>query len=129
MLRYKLRSLLIVLALGPPVLAGCGQPELGKARDMNAKPSWAFDQARNAAAITTRQVLEGSPILNVVHYEDDHSWAFTCGTTDDETDGRVISMDQAVNLDSTVKEVADLPPGWKAWRTAVGDKWQRSTID
>ncbi|MGH9968902.1 MAG: hypothetical protein ACREBG_14035 [Pyrinomonadaceae bacterium] len=44
---------------------------------------WPFDQAPNVAAITTRQVIEsGSPILLVTHYEDDHSWAFLCGTTD-----------------------------------------------
>ena len=81
------------------------------------------------AAITTRQVLEGRPILRVVHYDDDHSWAFTCGTTNDEADGRVISMEEAVTLDSTIREVSDLPPGWRAWRRAAGGKWQREQVD
>jgi hypothetical protein len=96
---------------------------------MKGEQSWPFDQAPNVAATTTRQVLEGKPILRVVHYEDDHSWAFTCGTTDDEADGRVISMEEAVDLDSTIKEVADLPPGWGAWRTAAGEKWQREQME
>ena len=90
---------------------------------------WPFDQAPNVAAVTTRQVLEGNPILCVVHYDDDHSWAFTCGTTNDEADGRVISMLEAVDLDSTIKEVADLLPGWKASRSAAGAKWQREQVN
>lgn len=43
---------------------------------------WSFYQKKNVEAITTCQVLdEGFDILRVVHYSDDHSWAFTCGTT------------------------------------------------
>ena len=89
------------------------------------EPSWSFDQAPNVAAITTRQVLEGHPILRVVHYTDDHSWGFTCGTTDDVADGRVIRMDEALNLDGSLAEVADLSPGWGAWREKLGGTWQR----
>lgn len=38
------------------------------------RKEWSFDQAEDVAAITTRFVVEeGYPILNVVHYEDDHS--------------------------------------------------------
>ena len=96
---------------------------------MKEDQSWPFDQAPNVAAITTRQVLEGKPILRVVHYGDDHSWAFTCGTTNDEADGRVISMEQVVHLDSTINEIADLLPGWRAWRMNASEKWQREQAD
>ena len=96
---------------------------------MKEDQSWPFDQAPNVAAITTRQVLEGTPILRVVHYDDDHSWAFTCGTTNDEADGRMISMREAVGLDPTIKEVADLLPGWRAWRRDAGETWQREQAD
>ena len=74
---------------------------------------WPFDQGKNVAAITTRQVLrEGHPILRVVHYSDDHSWAFTCGTTSDPKDALVLSMKSIVELDQTVLSIADLLPGW-----------------
>ena len=87
---------------------------------------WPFDQAPDAAAITTRQVInEGSPILRVTHYSDDHSWAFVCGTTDNADDGRVISMAEAVGLDPSLLEIADLPPGWSAWRAKFGGDWSR----
>lgn len=86
--------------------------------------TWPFDQGADVAAITTRFVLDGSrPILNVAHYSDDHSWAFTCGTTIDPADGRVISMGEAVNLDSTIAEIANLSPARGAARDTVGGPW------
>ena len=91
---------------------------------------WPFDQRQNVAAITTKQVLEGGlPILTVVHYSDDHSWAFLCGTTDDEQAGRVIAMSEALEMDPTLRDIADLQPGWIAWRQAVGSPWQRKKND
>lgn len=90
---------------------------------------WPFDQAPNVTALTTRQVLdEGAPILVVVHYEDDRSWAFLCGTTDAEEDGRVIGMGAALRIDPTLKQIADLPPGWRANRSKVGRAWHRKML-
>jgi hypothetical protein len=87
---------------------------------------WPFDQAPNVAAVTTRQVIEQKlPILCVTHYSDDHSWGFACGTTDATEDGRVIAMSEAVEIDPTLREIADLPPGWTARREKVGSTWQR----
>ncbi|NLS93396.1 MAG: hypothetical protein GXX96_14660 [Planctomycetaceae bacterium] len=87
---------------------------------------WPFDQAPNVAAITTRQVIEdGLPILTVVHYADDHSWAFCCGTSDATEDGRVVGMGEVLKRDPTLATIADLPPGYCAYRTAVGEPWIR----
>ncbi len=87
---------------------------------------WPFDQGKNVATITTRQVLrEGLPVLRVVHYADDDSWAFTCGTTDDTADGMVIGMGEMLKHDPSLYSVADLPPGWGASREFVGASWQR----
>ena len=90
------------------------------------RANWPFDQAPNVAAITTRQVIEQRfPILCVTHYSDDDSWGFVCGTTDTTEDGRVISMSEALEIDPTLREIADLPPGWTARRQKVGGLWQR----
>jgi len=49
---------------------------------------WPFNQAPNVAAIATVKVLEhGSPILVVIHYADDPSWAFLCGAVRQHADG------------------------------------------
>jgi hypothetical protein len=73
-----------------------------------------------------RQVLEGSePILLVGHDADDHGWQFI-GTSDASIeDGRVVCLEHIVNLDPSVLEVADLPPGWQAVRKRVGGRWKR----
>lgn len=87
---------------------------------------WPFDQDPNVAAVTTKQVIEDNlPILDVHHYEDDHSWAFLCGTTNDTSDGRVIGMGTALKIDPTLREIGDLEPGWSASREEVGGKWTR----
>ena len=87
---------------------------------------WPFDQAPNVAALTTRQVINGYPILLVIHSSDDHSWAFLCSTSDEDSDARVIGMSEALELDKTLSEIADLPPGWSAQRTHVGAPWIRA---
>ncbi|ODC02011.1 hypothetical protein A3197_21625 [Candidatus Thiodiazotropha endoloripes] len=88
---------------------------------------WPFDQEKNVATVTTKQVMEENyPVLMVVHYEDDHSWAFTCGTTNKSEDLMLVSMEEATINDPSLREIADLPPGWLAVRTEVGGAWERS---
>lgn len=90
---------------------------------------WLFDQSPSTAALTTRQVLEkDAGILVVIHYEEDHSWAFLCGNTDSDEDGRVIGMGTALRLDPTLMQVADLLPGWVAERKRVGGVWHRRSF-
>src|SRR5262245_32079368 len=92
---------------------------------MNNEQPWPFDQAPNVAAITTKQVIEfNSPIRQVVHYLDDHSWAFLCGTTEEIDDYRVIHMEEMLNRDETLRSIADLPPGWSAWRDDKNSSWE-----
>jgi len=85
---------------------------------------WPFDQEPRAVAITTRQVLDlGFPILRVVHYSDEADWAFTCGTTNDSDDARLIAMEEALQLDASLAEIANLPLGWGASRPQKGGVW------
>ena len=86
---------------------------------------WPFDQAPNVAAITCASVVDGSPILLVIHYSEDHSSGFLDGGAFDVANGKVIRMGTAMKLDPTIAEVSDLPPGWVASRRAVGGAWTR----
>ena len=78
------------------------------------KENWPFDQPRNCATITMRQVMviDGSePILLVSHDAEDHGWQFI-GTSDASmADAKLVCLEHIVRLDPTVLEVADLPPG------------------
>ena len=87
--------------------------------------AWPFDQAPNVAAITVRAVLEGDPITFVAHDEDDHGWQFLDGRDPDTREGRLICMSDALARDPTLREIADLPPGWIAWRSDPSSPWSR----
>jgi hypothetical protein len=86
---------------------------------------WAFDDSPNTASITTRQVLQGAPILLVTHDADDGSWQFLCGTTDDPADARVVGLGDMYKRDPTLAALADLPEGWQASRASAALPWQR----
>ena len=90
----------------------------------NPPDTWPFDQPRNCATFTMRQVLDGSePILLVSHDEDDNGWQFI-GTSDALVDDtKLVCLEEIVRLDPTVLEVSDLPPGWQAFRGEVGGEW------
>ncbi len=86
---------------------------------------WPWDQAPNVAAVTVRAVLEGAPILVVSHDADDDGWQFLDGGDVDTDEARLIAMRRVLHLDPSLREVADLPPGWMARRDRVGDAWSR----
>ena len=79
------------------------------------------------AAITSTHITRrGLPVLQVTHYEDDHSWGFQSGLAMTTEDGQVVAMREILEMDPTVAEVADLPPGWSAERRTVGGEWKRT---
>jgi hypothetical protein len=91
---------------------------------------WPFDQPRNCAVISLRQIVfDGAPILHVAHDENDHGWQFL--TLDDprEEDASVVALEEIVQLDSSILDVADIPPGWRAWRQSIDHEWIREPTD
>src|SRR5688500_16520455 len=97
---------------------------------MSSAPTdgWPFPTPRDAATITTRFVLDGTrPILLVAH-DEDGDWQAVCGTTDEDDHLRVILLAEAVALDASIGEVADLKAGWQAWRATVDAPWQRQPL-
>lgn len=92
-----------------------------------ANTHWPFDQPPNCAAITLRSIVfGGGPILHVTHDEDDHGWQFLGAGDADEKDAAVIGLEEIVKLDPSVLEVANMPPGWHAWRLSKSAPWQRA---
>ena len=90
------------------------------------EPDWPFDDPPNVTTITTVKVLdEAHPILLVTHDEDDGMWQFLCGTTNEPKDGRVVGLDCIYERDPSIAKLADLPLGWRAWRTTATSAWQR----
>ncbi|MCX4026144.1 hypothetical protein H0A36_11455 [Endozoicomonas sp. SM1973] len=92
--------------------------------------NWPFDQLENVVTVTTRQVMvKHLPVLSVVHYSEDHSWAFTCGITNASEDLMLVGMAEVISTDNTLLSIADLPPGWCAERSFIGGDWVRYRSD
>jgi len=88
---------------------------------------WPFDQAPSCAVITLRSILfDGKPILWVSHDADDYGWQFLDGCAVDKADAAVVSLGEIVRADPSLFEIADLPPGWNAWRESPSLPWQRA---
>ena len=99
-----------------------GQPLLD--RNLNFK----FREERNVAVFTTRQVLEGLPILRVMH-EADGDWQFLYDTTYDIADLKVVALEEIVKRDSTVNELFQLNYGWQAKRIVEAADWQKEAYE
>ena len=92
---------------------------------MNA--DWPFNQPRNCAVITLRKIAVGDqPILHVTHDADDHGWQFLGWEDARMEDASVVSFAYIVNVDPSIVQLADLPPGWHAWRRSVDEPWSRA---
>lgn len=84
---------------------------------------WPFREPAETRVYTTRFVLDDDlPILIVAH-DRDGGWEFLCGTTDKPKDAREILLGEALELDRRLREVADLPAGWRAFRDSPEAPW------
>ena len=95
-----------------------------------AENNWPFDQPKNLAVITLKQIVVGkAPILRVTHDADDHGWQFMNPNIEViESNAAVVSLEQITQLDPSILELANLQPGWSALRTKVGEKWVREKL-
>ena len=59
---------------------------------------------------------------------DDGDWQFLCGGADhdDPLEPYHVSVGVLIDTDTTLNQIADLPPEWEAERPAVGDAWIRT---
>ena len=93
---------------------------------LTTKAVWPFHEAKNLGVLTTKRVIEDDyPVLLVTH-DDDGDWQFLCGTTNETKDGLLVCLDRIVEDHPSVVELADLPPGWQAFRDAPDGPWQRA---
>lgn len=91
--------------------------------------SWLFDEPRNLGVFTTSPVLyEHYPILWVYHDGEDGAWQFLCGTTNEPEHCHLVCLKDIVEIDPSINELADLAPGWKAWREDTSKPWQKEPI-
>lgn len=84
-----------------------------------------FNEPENLAVFTCVHVLEdGADICYVTHDEDDGSWQFLCGQSHDESDARVVSLKNIVELDPSVGALSGMPEGCGAVRGGKASQWK-----
>ena len=97
---------------------------------LEPQSDWVFDEPKNVAVITTRQIIrDGHPILYVSHDADDGAWQFHTGGAFATQDGMIVALHSIVELDPSVSQLADLPLGWVAQRANATAAWERSLLD
>ncbi len=86
-----------------------------------------FNILGDTSVVTSVYVVnENMPILYVSHEQDEDGviWQFHCGNDDyDMNKMLLVSLDNIVDVDTTIQEVADLPLNSVARRKHVGDEW------
>ena len=83
-----------------------------------------FTESLNTAVFTTKYILEeNSPVLYVYHYEDDGAWQFSGKEECADSDYRIISLEEMINIDKSILELAELPLGGKAYRENKDSDW------
>lgn len=86
---------------------------------------WPFEQARDTKAVTTVGILENNmEIMLAEFYADDNIWGFFCGTTEKEEDGRVVTLEEIYAKDASLKKIAHMKPGQRAWRANKDSPWK-----
>lgn len=84
-----------------------------------------FNEDLNTAVLTTRFVFtDKKPILSVFHHDEDGMWEF-CGEDQllIESDYRVVSLQEMIELDPTIQDVSNLPLGRSAKRECGKSTW------
>ena len=80
--------------------------------------------------VTLRSIVfDGAPILLVFHDEDDHGWQFLDERAFEMSNAALVALEEIVKHDPSVLEIADMPPGWKAWRDSASSPWHRAPAD
>lgn len=85
---------------------------------------WTFPAPSEAAALSQRGVVFlGRPILIALR-DAEGDWSFLHAEEGRET-AHVLSVGELLRRDASLAELADLPLGWRAERTAPGEPWKR----
>ena len=93
------------------------QPLLDRSMDFK------FYEERDLGVFTTRQVLDGEPILFVYHNEDG-DWQFHSTLDPNIEDAKLVCLEEIIKLDPTINEIYHLQYGFRAWRETKEDEWE-----
>jgi hypothetical protein len=90
---------------------------------------WPFKESKYTLVVTQGTVItQHRPIIVVIRNAGDGQWMFFADPDPYLDTVVTLSLDEMARIDKTILEVADLPVGWKAVRSTVGERWQRTKL-
>lgn len=82
------------------------------------------EENKNKACLTTKYVMhDNSPIISV-YYDEDEDWQFLGKEDVAEEDAFVISVEQIIEHDPSLKNLPNLNVGQTAYRNNIDDQWE-----
>lgn len=89
-----------------------------------------FKEQGNTMVITTKDILLGlKSILLVSHDFEDGMWEFLDNEKLDENEACIVSLDEIIKLDDSLRVLHELPLGWIAYRNSINDLWNKECIE
>ena len=88
-----------------------------------------FKEQGNTMVITTKDIILGlKPILLVSHDIEDGMWEFLDSEELDKNEACIVSLDEILKIDDSLRVLHELPLGWIAYRNCIGDSWKEERI-
>jgi len=90
---------------------------------------WPFQDLPAVPVFTDKWVIDGSTWIQYASHDlEDGAWQFHGAgrETADEVHARMITLERLLLLDPSLATLADLPPGWRAWRPTRESLWHRA---
>jgi len=88
-----------------------------------------FDKPASAVVNTQWVVMnKGLPILAVFHTAGDEEWIFFADVNPSVDVQVSVTLEDLLKLDESLKDLGDLPAGWKATRGRKGGAWVREKL-
>ena len=90
---------------------------------------WKFDISPDTVVVTSTYIMKkGMPILYVTHEYDEEEgiiWQFHCGNGDYREEVlMLVCLEEVIDIDKSIEEIADIPQGYCAKRKNNSEKWE-----
>lgn len=90
---------------------------------------WPFSDPPRAVVFASKKIFEHNGwIQAVTHNPVDGAWQFHPQGGTAESEAQAVSLKTITQIDPSVLSLADLPPGWCAWRNSREGEWNRDRM-
>jgi hypothetical protein len=83
----------------------------------------AFDDDLQIYVFTTRFVIKNNSPITFITHDENGDWQFMGDDDFEENDAMIVSLEEMIEHDSSILEVADLPYNCKAYRENINSHW------